>query len=237
MNKYITKVAIPAAALLLTCLSAPGQINLTDISIFSASSTGGYDGNPSSWDYWNSRPGDAYANIWIQNSGGTFLNGPTDPAVRPNISMILGESSYRLSMSPGADWSYFGVNLFFNNSSTPSISAYCPLRTADGATSFWANSSAQTLLPTSITYVQGAGTLSFVSGDKRITLTDFYLARPAVYGLDLVRPATATPDGANDYIAKLSLKVEAVPEPGLSLWGLGLVLTCMVKQYRRRNMP
>jgi len=215
MNKYITKVAIPAAALLLTCLSAPGQINLTDISIFSASSTGGYDGNPSSWDYWNSRSGEGYADIWIQNPGGAFLNGPTESTVRPKIPLTPGVYTYRLAMSPGADWPNYGINLFFNTSNTPSISAYCPIRVSAAPTNFWANGNVYTLRATSLSSVPSAGTLSFISGDKRITLTDFFIARPAVYGIDIVQPFSTAPDGLKDYIGGITLRVDAFPRASI----------------------
>ena len=69
-------------------------------------------------------------------------------------------------------------------------------------------------------YFPGAGTLSFVSGNQLVTLTDFYFATPSVYNLDLTGPLYAGPDGILDYVGGITFTVTSVPEPRLAIWAL-----------------
>src|SRR5436853_3505906 len=78
---------------------------LTDVTVYGSDT----DGHWAFWDIWETRPGNNF-NIWIRDSFGTFLNGPTDGTARPNISLPLGTTSFTLYTAPGIDMPYFGIN-------------------------------------------------------------------------------------------------------------------------------
>ncbi|HYG33717.1 MAG TPA: immunoglobulin domain-containing protein, partial [Clostridia bacterium] len=181
------------------------QIRLTDVTIFSADNVGNWTGP----DIWQTRPRGHYV-IFIQDgpSGGPFLNGQTSEAVQPNIPLPLGDYSFRIAASAGADYPNFGINLFFDGATKPSISAFAPLRTSPTAPhSFEASKASYTSGPVPYNGVPGAGTLSFESGNQRITLVDFYWATPSAYDLDLVGGYSPGPDGMNDYVGVMMLSV------------------------------
>lgn len=175
----------------------------------------------------------------IQNgaSGGPFLNGPSNAAVQPNISLSSGLNAFRLLWEAGSDNGHFGISLFFNGSSTPSITTFAPMLTAPGTHNFAADSAANTPMPVpgvNNGYAfSGAGTLSFVSGSQMITLTDFYWATPSVNNLDLVGASSTGPDGIADYVGGITLSVTTVPEPHMSQWAFGCLAGMMV--YRNRK--
>jgi len=209
-------------ALLLGAGRASAQNNLTDISVFGSDSSGSYTG----FDVWGTRPSTRYFGIFIQSgaSGGPFLNGPDNAHVQPNIPLSPGSSAFRLFADPGVDSPYFGINLFFNGSSTPSISAYAPMLTSQGgAHTFSANSSPNTVGELEV-HEPGSGALSFTANGERITLTDFYWAAQSVYNQDQVSRFTTGADGMTDYVGGIQFSVTQVPEPGLALWALGSVL-------------
>ena len=201
---------------------ASGQTYLTDITIFSADAAGDWVGP----DIWTTRPNSTY-DIWIQSGapGGPFLNGPASATSQPDISLSPGVDTFTLLAEPGADYTQFGINLFFNGSLTPSISAYGTMLTAPGqAHVFAANNSLGTAAPIGPT-TPGAGALSAVIGSKVVTLTDFFFATPSVYNLDMVGGYSTGPDGVNDYVGGITFSVMPVPEPQSSLWVLGLLAT------------
>ena len=234
MSKFINQILL-AAALSLSLMSASAQVSLTDVVVFGASSNGDWYNQP---DVFDTRSNSNF-NVWIQcgASGGPFLNGPSNYLAQPNISLSSGLTTFRLLADPGADNGNFGINLFFNGSSTPSISAYGPMMTGPGSHSFLADSAQHTPMPvpgfdTGYTF-PGAGTLSFVSGSQMITLTDFYWAKQSVNNLDLVGEFSTGADGMTDYVGGITLSVTSVPEPHLSLWAFGCLAGMMV--YRNRK--
>jgi hypothetical protein len=214
MNGISLKYSLILASSLVVPLTLGAQ-QLTDITVFGAYSNGSY----SSVDNWDTRTA-MNNNVWIQSvSSGLFLNGPSDAAARPNISLSSGTSTFTLFGNPGANQNYFGINLFFDGAGTPSISVYAPMKTATGADVFYANSASVTAPPTSPSpYIPGAGTLSFVSGSERITVTDFYWATPSLLNLDLVGSTSIGADGVKDFVGGITLTVTQVPEPQVALW-------------------
>jgi len=184
MTNRLKCALILAGTLLVPFTHATGQNVLTDITVFGCDSSGSYGGI----DVWVTRPSSFIAAVFIQSgaSGGPFLNGPDNAHVQPSISLSLGTPSFRLLGDPGENSPYFGINLFFNGSTTPSISAFAPMLTSPGSHSFLADSSPNTSGPPDVGTVHGAGSLSFGSGGQHITLTDFYWAEPSVYNLDEV---------------------------------------------------
>lgn len=209
-------------ALSIPLANASAQVYLTGVEVFSTDSSGNWTGP----DIWDTYSGGNYE-IWIQ-SGGVFLNGPSDPQVQPNIQLASGVQSFALNADPGSDWSSFGINLFFNGAVTPSISAFGPMLTAAGPHSFAADGAAITPGIPNTTRVPGSGTLSFVSGGQLVTLTDFYWATPSVYNQDLVGEYSTGADGQMDYVGGVSLSVTPVPEPEALCWSTDLVLAALM---------
>jgi hypothetical protein len=226
MNIRNNCIATLAATLLVPVGCVSAQNYLTDIGIFSSDSSGSYTTFPNS-DNYDTRPTNSYPLIFdtfIQQGapggGGSFLNGPDAAHARPNISMAAGSDTLTLFGAPGANANYFGINLYFNGSTTPSISAFGPMLTAQGPHSFTADSSLSTSGISSS--VPGAGTLTFTANGQQVTLTDFFWAEPSVYNLDEVSAFALGPGGANNYVGGISFSVVQVPEPAFSIWGLGL---------------
>ncbi|HUA68827.1 MAG TPA: hypothetical protein VMA13_09795 [Candidatus Saccharimonadales bacterium] len=229
MITRFSQTLVLTTVLALPLASVYGQTYLTDITLFSADAYGNFIPP----DIYETRYNENF-DVWIQSGalGGPFLNGPTSETAQPNILLPLGVDTFTLPTSPGADAPLFGINLFFNGSVTPSISAYGLMLTAPSEPHlFLADSAPNTTAPDGLT-IPGAGTLSFVSGNEQITLTDFYFATPSVYNVDMVGAFSTGPDGKDDYVGGITLSVTSVPEPQLSLWIIGL-LSGMVATYRR----
>lgn len=233
--KCLASLAVLAAGV----REAPGQGRLTDVVVFSADASGNWTGP----DVWHTRPNGNYE-VFIQSgsSGGAFLNGPTSTNVQPNIALVPGNNSFRLFTDPGANYPDFGINLFFNGSSVPSISAFVAMSTsALGTNAFSANAATHTPKPfpgvnTGYNF-PGAGVLSFLTGNQQISLTGFYWASPSVYKLDNVSGYAVGPDGINDFVGGITLSVTQVPEPTLALWGFGILtgLVGLRRQLKRRT--
>ncbi|MES1180248.1 MAG: LamG domain-containing protein [Verrucomicrobiota bacterium] len=191
--------------------TAIAQVRLTDVTTFGADASGSSSGQP---DVWDTRPGGNYNN-WLQSlPSGVFLNGPSDTNAQPDIILSPGTNVIRIYTESGIDNGNFGINLFFNGSLTPSISAFGPmLTTASQAHSFAADSAFPTwgASPATSPPIQAAGTLTFVSGNQLITLTDFYWATPSVYGLDQGGTDSLGADGTLDYVGGITLVVSTNP--------------------------
>jgi hypothetical protein len=209
---------------LLPIFKLAAQGHLTDVVIFSADSAG----NWSAPDIWHTRPNGNFE-VFIQNSAGVFVNGPTSTNVQPNFLLPGGNNALRLFANPGVDSPLIGINLFFDGATTPSISAFAALLTSGQQPhNFAADGALHTPKPfpginTGYNF-PGAGTLSFVDGNQIISLTDFYLANPSVFSLDKVGNFSVGADGLNDYVGGITLAVSPIPEPNLGFWGLGLLL-------------
>ena len=232
MTLQFNRTLLLTATLAMTLASASGQVQLTGITLFSADAAGDYTGP----DIWETQPTGNF-NVWIQSGapGGPFLNGPTTANGGANISLPLGTSSFSLINAPGADYASFGINLFFNGSLTPSISATGPMLTSLGQQHiFSANTSLFTPTPGSTVMVPGAGTLSAVFGNELVTLTDFYLATPSVYNLDQAGDYSTGPAGADDYVGGITFSVTSAPEPQWSLWAMSLLagVIAMLRKVR-----
>ena len=223
-----------AATSILSINRVAAQGHLTDVVVFSSDASGNWTGP----DVWHTRPNGNFE-VFIQN-GGSFLNGPTSTNVQPNIPLVTGNNSFNLFADPGSDYPHFGINLFFDGSSVPSISVFAPILTAaQGTNSFLANSAQRTPKPfpgvnTGYNF-PGAGAFSFVSGNQLVTLTDFYWASPSVYKLNMVGGYSIGADGVNDYVGGITLSVTQVPEPSLGMWSMGFLASIFALCHRTRN--
>jgi hypothetical protein len=194
------------------------KIYLTDVVVFGADNTGNWFGQPNIYD---TRPNGNWE-IWIQNEfdspSDIFLNGPTNAKVRPNISLSFGTNSFRFFAAGALDNPYFGINLFFNGSTQPSISVYAPMLTNAEQPHFIAVDGAPNTPKPFPSYntgylFPGAGTFSFVDGNALVTLTDFYWVTPSVFDLDLVGEYSTGADGAADSIGGVTIIVSPIPNP------------------------
>jgi hypothetical protein len=208
-------VACAAAGLLLASASGTARADfLTGAIVYSTSPTGA----PLSGQFWNTLPGDNRFNVYL-------ATGPADPILNPgdaastNIGLPLpvGTYTYNLfgdSASPAAN---YGIALFVNgDNTTPAIAGFlspslAAVPVASGAPAL--NSSAST----------SPGSLTFVDGTARVTLTGFQwsVASPTV---DRVSGFDSVPGGAPDFVGSFTLTVTAVPEPASwALLGLGML--------------
>lgn len=233
MTTQFNRTLLLTATLALTLANASGQIRLTDITLFSTDSAGNYAGP----DIWTTEP-TGYDITWIQSGapGGPFLNGPTSANAQPNISLPLGTSSFTLINAPGADNPSFGINLFFNGSLTPSISATAPMLTSQGEQHTFSLDNASYTPSPNKGILPGAGTLSAEFGNELVTLTDFYLATPSVYNIDQAGGNSTGPGGSDDYVGGITFSVTSVPEPQWSLWAIGL-MAGVIAMHRKVRDP
>ena len=212
-----------------------GAYVLTGITEFSSDSTG--DVSPAN--VWNTQGGDGYYDIYITaaNSGlnGSFLNSGDGPQLSPSISLTAGTYQFFLFADPGVPLPFSAINLFFNGSGAPAISAFAPLATSATAPSFSANSSANTLGLNGSTIVAGAGSLSTTSGDLTAILTGYSWSEPSVYDLDRVGRFSTGANGSDDYVGSITLTItSSVPEPSsLALCGIAGVVGLAFAQARR----
>lgn len=199
------------------CLVSPAeaQPRLTGIVIFST--TTGSAGDYLALYKWNTWGGDALGNPWV--TGGTapdalFLNGPGDGSAAINISLADGDNVFTFYASPGVTNPFFGINLYFDgredgSAARPDISAFAQMDTSAAS-----DPPLQTSLSTtsanfydSGTLVPAAGVLSAVVGSKVVTLTAYRLSAPSVENRDRVGPFDTAPDGTNDLIGRIVLRV------------------------------
>lgn len=225
-----------AAAWLLPLAAAHADIRLTDITLFSADSQGNWIHQTIN----ETRPGGNF-NLWIQNisAGGVFLNGPTDAQAQPNALLSSGTTTLNLYGDPGNGGSWFGINLFLNGSTTPSISVFAPLMTSTSEPVFLVDNSSDTAVVMGnglLKDAPAAGTLSATIGNQIITLTDFYNAQPSVYNQDKAGQITLGADGTADYVGGITLTITTVPEPS-SLCLLALMAPLLFGCCKRRNTP
>jgi hypothetical protein len=131
-----------------------------------------------------------------------------------------------------------GLNLFFDgNDVTPDISAlaYANATSTSNYPSFTANSAptTATLNPLVTGGVKGAGTLSFVDGGNRITLTEFRDTTANIYNVDRVGEFSLGANGNHDSVLEFSLQVVAIPEPTSLLLAFGAGALLLLGRSRR----
>ncbi|GAB3285747.1 hypothetical protein GCM10027297_28460 [Parahaliea aestuarii] len=244
-----------AFILAVTLASIAGQaravLMLTDSAVFSANPSGE---NWNGW-IWNTQGGESddrwnlYYSSSLDPQNPVFLNSKDGATTNIAIALTPGThlfSVYGESVIPNVDpLQHFVLSLYFGgNQTTADISGLygsscnpvCPASHPNGLDLYGSSG-------LSTPNAQEAGTLSFVSGDYEVTLSDFiWILRPDI---DQVWPYwDNSPDYSNgsntpDFFGRIQLDVRALnnasPVPlsnTLTLFGLGLLLLRLVNPRR-----
>ncbi|MCA2966303.1 MAG: PEP-CTERM sorting domain-containing protein [Acidobacteriota bacterium] len=196
---------------------------LTGATLFASNSEG-----LTNLEVWNTLGGDLIFNLYLRE-GTTALNSGNGAATRISLPLLTaGTYTINYRAQPGLQSpTHFGLNLFFGgDDQTPGISAVVK---ANGST-FAASSSFLTHRLDGLPVLSSGGTLQYIDGDYRVTLSALSHERA---GGNTVGAFASTPGllGGNDYRGSFTLQV-AVPDPGTYLlFGTGLVGLA----YRRRR--
>lgn len=132
------------------------------------------------------------------------------------------------SIFPGPIPPTFGLNLFFDGvTEAAQISVFAPTTTArDNYSAFGGNAGVTVSLSGADNY-PGSGALTFSDEHLRVTVTDFMVASPLVFGSDRIANFLASPDGNREWVGMVTMEVKHLPEPSYvigSVAGLGLML-------------
>jgi len=194
-------------------ISKAQATSLTGIIEFST----GESGNANGAQIWNTRGGrgDDFYDLWVQRNG-KFINGPDEGNIAINISLDApGVYTFKMYGEPTFESGNFGLNLFFNGNNTkPGISVFAPIDQppTPPIPNFSANSNANTLPLAGLaaSSVPGAGTLCFVDGSTKVTLTSYRWSTSDVENTDVVSLYSINPSGKNDFTGQFTLTVTRI---------------------------
>jgi len=222
-RRGVRLAGLAAAAVLAAATASPAlaQGTLTGTTIYSTSSTGALNGV--SW--WNTVDGDAAWNIYLSTSasGGTYLN----PAGTLSTPLSVGTNTFYVFMQGASPQSFYGINLYLNGATTPSISGFTG---ANGGT--LASNAGQTSINLDLSQL-AAGPLSITLDGFQYTLTAFTFNTTGTG--DFVSPFSPVPGGGADFVGSFVLTVTPTPEPGtVVLMASGLLGVFGVTMRRRR---
>jgi len=186
------------------------EAHLTAITVFSLGPGASYDGVNG----WDTVPTNGVPNIWV-GTDPVHYNGPSDAEAGIDLVFGPGVGSGGIPFAGSAGGltePYHGINLFFNGSTVPQISAYQPTACAAGPPSPYAGTSLG-LAGT----VPAAGSLRCVVNGLEIELGGYLWSQPSCAEVDNVSPFAWSPDGANDFVGAYLLTVSALPKLSISL--------------------
>jgi hypothetical protein len=186
---------------------------LTGVFVFSCDE----DGNPAGDFVWDTRGLDSdFYKVWLalvepghgHETIGQFVHGPTWAEAPLSFPLEKGQNRFALFFQNNGPWTHFGINLFFDGSLVPQISAKVPLHSNRGVPRFSANTAAATFSMTSYPQADApAAGVTRVRLDQTITLQSFSVTSPDSPAVDLVGTHAAGPNGRSDYVGTLTLKV------------------------------
>ena len=223
---------------LLPASRAAAQLQLRNATVYEVDSAGNFDG----FMYWDTIYGngayDVFAIEGTDAAGGAILNG--GGSTRSFASdLATGTHHFTFLMEPISLTPNGGINLYFNDSLTPNISAYVA-----------PDSASTTPIPTDgLTYNPFGGgdntlhgALSFTTNNLDIKLTGLSIKSPNVAPvLDRVSPFSAVPGGVPDLVVQVTFTVtdasidviQSNPEPGSLALLAGLAVSGVVCARRR----
>lgn len=229
-----------SAAIFAAAIQLPGNAMansiLSGILLSSTDSSGAGAG----FENWNTKGGDAVYNLYVTSGGlnAPFINSGNGPTTSVAVSLSPGSHTFSIfgeRATQGA-LSHYGLNLFLNNSATPSISVFAPRTTSSipPYPMFSANHSPHSY-DINTTPTPAAGTLSYTFAGQTITLTSFFFGAPeSVFGLDRVSPQNNSASGIGDFVGQFTLSV--IPEPTTAtLLGLGAIALALRKRRVSRT--
>lgn len=151
---------------------------------------------------------------------GAIINGPGLAQNDVSIPMTGGVYTYSLftEVTNSYKWNFYTLNLHFDNSNVPQISALTAINSS--STQFFPPISANSEFTDAINSasVKAPNTLVYKSGQTTIEVTDFHFSAPNVYNQDRVSAIDTKSDKVLDYIGEITFKVTAPPE--ISLGGV-----------------
>ena len=212
------------AGLLLIAAAAAGQPHLTGMTQYAATSSGGIDNG---W-VWNTYGGGGVWNLYVTQGSPSapFINTGDGAGASIDVALPVGTYTFSVvSAYPGPHRPYMALNLFFDgDGNTPRISVVAADNVPGG------NAAIGTGYDLYGSTVANSGSLSWVDGLYRVTLSGYLYQDDTLSGIDRVSPFAAASDGTNDFIATFTLtvaEVEAIPaatRPGLALLALAVLL-------------
>ena len=191
--------------ILTTKAARADHVYLTGLMLFSCDEAG----NPAGDFVWDNRGLDSdFYKVWIADAESShFLNGPSWADAPVSLALKPGENDYILVFQANGPWdSSFGINLFFDGSTVPAISVKTPLRTGAVIPAFSINNARSSYSLTSYPFpnVPAAGS-STAALARPIELTEFSVAAPGLFNVDLVGTHQIGSNGAPDFVATLTL--------------------------------
>lgn len=232
-------MAMAVGGTLMSTASAAG-VSLTGASIYDINGAGNYVGNG-----WDTTGSNGAANLYLltaPNDASSLINSGNgaETSIHQDLSSPGTYTFYVRADGGGFNWPTpnAGLNLFFNGASGPGISAYVPFNTVNPAPTAHGNGGLGII---NADEVQGANSLSFNSGNTRITLSNFSwldYRNPAASNAvpDLVGVFGSAPNGLSDYSGSFTVSVSAVPEPEQWAMMLGGISLLAAFGKRRRKL-
>jgi hypothetical protein len=215
MNMMAKHLSALATAAVLGVGSVSSATELTALMLFSCDS----DGNPAGDFVWDTRGLDSdFYKVWIAPGapGGSpdgltapFINGPTWDLAPIRLPLGASTNQFTVFFQHNGPWPAFALNLFFEGDLRPALSVKAPWRTSDVVPPFSANHAPLTFSLTSYPSANApaAGTTSAVIADRRVEVTEYYVAATNVFNVGRVASHSARSDGGLDYVGTFTLVV------------------------------
>jgi hypothetical protein len=194
---------------------ASASPNLTALMLFSCDA----DGNPAGDFIWDTRGSDSdFYKVFVTRGtpggspdglAGAFLNGPEWAAAPIDLALEPGTNQFSMFVQNNGPWHAFALNLFFNGQLVPALSVKAPLRTGEAIPPFSANHSDRSYSMTSYPTpdAPAAGTLTGLISDRRVEVTDYFVAATNRITIDRVSTHTVEINGRLDYVGTFTLVV------------------------------
>lgn len=226
MRKRILLAAAIGAAALWAAPTRAQTATLTGFTTWGAANDGTWTGG-----FWDTLAGGGGWNAYFldPNTLAPLTSGDTSATLTPNL---LVPQNLLYATAAEGNYDFLGINLYFDGSATPGISAVMDI--ANGTFSSISNLVSTYGLSGGIE--AGSGSLSFTNGSGTVSLNAWAFTQVNNNGVaDFVGPADSLPDGGpGDNAALLGFTAggAAAPEPGTLALGL-LGLAAFVRRRRR----